>query len=230
MALQIARCGLGAYLALASLAGCTDMPAAPQGPTVAATVDKALRNNGAKSWMASDAKSKDLLYVTNGPVDVCSYPQGELVGQLTGFSWAYGDCTDKIGNVYITDYKENTIVEYAHGGAQPIRTLSVPGTEPVACAVDPVSGDLAVTNAGQYGTAAGANVAIYRKAKGTPKSYTFRKISAYFYCTYDNAGDLYADGTPARGYGYYPAGGSDTQQIINSDVQIYSVALSRRRR
>lgn len=328
MTLQTACCSLGPYLALALLACCTDMPGAPQGPTVAATVNKPLRNNGIRSWMAADAKTKDLLYVTNGPVDVYSYPQGELVGQLTGFSLAYGTCTGKKGNVYITDYKENAVVEYAHGGAQPIRTLSVPGTGPVACAVDPGSGDLAVTNAGQYGTAAGANVAIYRKAKGTPKTYTFRRILSYFYCTYDNAGNLYADGIPARGYGYdtelaelprgaksfkpvnveygmpwkgglqwdgqylvvgepirphilrytmidrygvyagsttltdaynafqfilagkkaivtneyyydryiarwdvlvfdYPAGGEDTQQIIDSDVQIYSVALSR---
>jgi hypothetical protein len=45
-------------------------------------------------------------------------------------------------------------------------------------------------------------LAIYRKAKGRPKSYADAAISSYAYCAYDKAGNLFVDGTPARGYGY----------------------------
>ncbi len=154
--------------------------------------------------MAAGANTKKLLYVTeptNGSVGVYSYPQGDFEGQLTGFNYPYGDCTDKKGNVYITDYNRNALVEYAHGGTEPIRTLSLPGTGPWSCAVDPAGGNLAVTNAGSV-SGAGANVAIYRKARGAPKTYTDRAILSYAYCAYDDAGDLYVDGVPAKGYGY----------------------------
>ena len=123
-------------------------------------------------------------------------------GQLTDFSDAVGDCTDPKGNVYITDYTADTVAEYAHGGTRAIRTLSVPGTGAAACAVDPSSGDLAVTTAGNA-SGTGANVAIFRKAKGKPETYTYRAILGYSFCAYDNAGNLFVDGTPAQGYGYY---------------------------
>ncbi len=196
-----ARQALGPCLAVAFLAGCSGLPAAPDGRPAVPAAAGASRNDGAKSWMAADAKTKDLLYVTAGTIDVYSYPQGQLEGQLTGLSLPYGDCTDKKGDVYVTDYKENTVVEYAHGVTQPIRTLPVPGSGPYACAVDPASGNLAVTTAGDV-SGGGANVAVYRKASGTPKTYTDREISGYAYCTYDNAGDLFVDGIPAHGYGY----------------------------
>jgi hypothetical protein len=173
--------------AAAYIGGCSGLPAAPGGPA---------------SRMGADANTKDLLYVTNYTmVDVFSYPQGELEGELTGFSSASGSCTDSKANVYIADYNENTIVEYAHGGTQPIRTLRVPGSGPSSCAVDPGSGDLAVTVAGTV-TGVGADLAIYRKAKGRPKIYADPAISGYAYCAYDNAGNLFVDGTPASGYGY----------------------------
>jgi len=117
--------------AAAYLGGCGSVPPAPSGP-------------GGASRMAARANTKDLLYVTNGTtVDVFSYPQGEVEGQLTGFSSAAGSCIDGEGDVYIADYDENTIVEYAHGGTQPLRTLPVPGDGPSSCAVDPRSGNLA---------------------------------------------------------------------------------------
>jgi hypothetical protein len=188
--------------AAAYLGGCSGLPAAPGGPAAVAPATSRSPRSGGGSWMAAGASTKDLLYVTNGAtVNVYSYPQGELEGQLMGFSSASGTCTDSNANVYIADFNENTIAEYAHGGTEPIRALSVPGSGPSSCAVDPGSGDLAVAVAGTV-TGVGADLAIYRKAKGRPKIFADPAISAYAYCAYDKDGNLFVDGTPARGYGY----------------------------
>ncbi len=204
MALHGGRCTLGAYLAVALLAGCSGVPATPDGRAAVPASPRAADVRGTKPWMAVGASAQDLLYVTNGndgQVDIYSYPSGVFEGHLPGFSYAYGGCTDAKGNVYITDFKADTVVEYAHGATQPTRTLSVPGIGPAACAVDPVGGNLAVTTTGSI-SGVGANVAVFRKAKGVAKAYTYAAIFSYGYCTYDGAGDLFVDGTPAHGYGY----------------------------
>ena len=150
--------------------------------------------------MAVDAGARDLLYVANfTTVGVYSYPQGALEGQLTGFSYPYGDCTDKKGHVYITDIAANAIVEYAHGGTQPIRTLSVPGDGAYGCGGDPLSGDLAVTSEGND-SGDGGDVAIFRKAKGSPKIYTDPDLLNYGNCSYDDAGNLFLVGTYPHSY------------------------------
>jgi DNA-binding beta-propeller fold protein YncE len=104
-----------------------------------------------------------------GTIDLYSYPQGILEGQITGLSGPGGDCSDKKGNVYVTDVEPsgNEIVEFAHGGTQALRTLSVPsGSNPYSCAVDPTTGDLAVTN---YGNTAGdgASLLIYLRQRAS---------------------------------------------------------------
>ena len=201
MALPDKRSELSPYLAvalLAPLAGCSAGQAVPN----ATAAQPVARDLGVKSWMAAGAKTSDLLYVNaSEAVDVYSYPQGELVGAITNISDAYGDCTDAKGNIYITSYSANTVSEFAHGGTQAIHTLSVPGAGALACAVDPSSGDLAVTNAGTV-SGSGANVAVFRKAKGKAKTYTDPAIFGYESCAYDKAGDLFVDGIPAQGYGY----------------------------
>jgi hypothetical protein len=56
------------------------------------------------SWMLPEAKSEDLLYVSEvGTVTVYSYPQGKLEGKLRGFFDATGECVDAKGDVYIAD-------------------------------------------------------------------------------------------------------------------------------
>jgi hypothetical protein len=194
---------LTAACAAALLAGCGGSQLPVGGPGgISQSRAIAMHAGRGGSWLRQGAKAKELLYVTSGTVvDVYSYPQGQLDGQLTGFADPYGDCSDPKGDVYVTDYVANVLVEYAHGGTQPIRTLSVPGSGPWSCAVDPSSGDLAVTTAGNS-SGAGADVAIYRKANGTPKTYTDRAILSYAYCSYDGVGNLFVDGMPARGYGY----------------------------
>jgi hypothetical protein len=150
------------------------------------------------SWMTPDAKSQALLYVSDfgtNDIYVFSFPNGKLVGTLTGFDSPGGECVDASGNVFITnEATAPNILEYAHGGTTPIATLSDPAGNPLSCSIDPVSGDLAVANTQGATSNAQGNVAIYRKARGKPKVRTDLNVPEVFYCGYDDAGNLFIDG------------------------------------
>jgi len=134
----------------------------------------------------------DLLYISDlgaNAVLYYTYPQGKLVGKLTGFGSVATLCADKGGDVFVVDFTGPVDV-YAHGGTTPIRTLAGSGA-PNGCAVDPTTGDLAVTNESSYlyGT-----ISVYPKAKGKPKIYYNSQVDATFYCGYDDRGNLFIDG------------------------------------
>ncbi len=100
----------------------------------------AVRANNANresSRVLPQAKSRDLLYVSDQlftDVYVFSYPALGFVGTLTGFSLPEGLCSDERGNVFVTDLLARKIVEYAHGGSEPIETLN-DGGYPEGCSV-----------------------------------------------------------------------------------------------
>jgi hypothetical protein len=151
------------------------------------------------SWMAPEAKERDLLYVsddTTYDVYVFSYPQGKLVGTLTGFAAPGSLCSDARGDVFIPNVLTSTIVEYAHGSASPIGILNdATQSYPDACAVNPVTGDLAVSNNGS-GTGEGrGGIAIYHAAAGDPAFY--RAMYHPYSCGYDPKGKLFIDGEDA---------------------------------
>jgi hypothetical protein len=171
-----------------------------------------------ESWMLSEAKTKDLLYVTEfgiGDVNVFSYPQGSLVGTLTGFIHPLEDCTDRAGDVFITnDYSEN-IFEYAHGGTSPIATFTDPPYTPFDCSVDPITGNLAVTQYAPPGSGRG-NLAIYSVSSGRLTEYKDPSILTYIYCGYDKAGNLFVDGDDANNHFAFaelPAGNRTFENI-----------------
>ena len=169
------------------LAACSGIGGSPPAP-----VGAALR----PAWSAPDANRATLLYVSdanNGTVSVFSYPQGDLVGTLTGFEEPYGLCSDKAGNVWIVDDETSTITEYAHGGTSPKATLGDSGEYPAGCSVDPTTGNLAVTNYETVNRGQGS-VSIYHRAKGTPTQYVDASISRGWFCSYDDKGDLFFDG------------------------------------
>jgi DNA-binding beta-propeller fold protein YncE len=149
------------------------------------------------SWMSPDAKNADLLYVSNDGnnlVYVYSYPQGRLKGFLTGFNEPQGECADKAGDVWITNTNDSDILEYAHGGTSPIETLNDPGEYPVGCAIDPTTGNLAVTNISGTSSYSQGNILVYPFASGTPTSYTDPAIYNMYFCGYDDKGNLFVDG------------------------------------
>lgn len=151
--------------------------------------------NHGGSWMLPEASSDQLLYYSDGAesVFVLSYPQGKLVGRIGGFYGARGVCSDAAGNVFVTTSGTQTVVEFAHGGTQPIATLGDFGYYPLGCAVDPLTGNLAVANVVAFDQSAGT-VAIYNGAKGKPTDYMAQGFGRYEWCTYDASGNLFVDG------------------------------------
>jgi hypothetical protein len=98
-------------------------------------------------------------------------------------------CVDKAGDVFVVDERAQDIVEYAHGGTEPIATLNDSGNHPNGCAVDPLTGNLAVAG----GLLGGGNVAIYSGTGGSPVVYPDLKNRTDFWCAYDSRSDLFID-------------------------------------
>lgn len=152
------------------------------------------------NFPTTKAKSHDLLYLSNvrtNEVDVYAYSNGGLVRKLNGFGKPRAECADTQGNVWITDVEAEQIVEYAHGGAAPIRALSTPGT-PHGCSVGPRGNEVAVAGVFQNGT----SVAVYRRSAHdrwrSARLYGDSSMKRGYFCGYDERGDLFVDGFAGR--------------------------------
>jgi len=199
--------------ATALLAGCGGSQ-----PPIGAPGAISMHHARGHSWMLKEATSEPLLYVTtaSGIVDVISYPHAKLVGQLTDIDAAQGVCSDASGNVFITAFWTEDILEFAHGGTSPIAKLGDYGYYPYGCAVDPTTGNLAVANPSSM-DGGGGGLAIYKNAQGKPTDY----FGDFYWCAYDNNGNLLVDGD-GGGYELMPAGGY-TLQDINLNVPGYGI-------
>jgi hypothetical protein len=146
------------------------------------------------SWMASKATNVDLAYMALGnEVGIYSL-SGAQVGLLKGLNGVTGLCSDPQGNVWVT--YGDSLLEYARGGTVPIAQFFMPsGYNPYSCAVDATNGDIAVTD---YSEEDGGNVAVYQNIYGTPQIYTDSDLSGYAYCSYDDRGNLFVNGTHGK--------------------------------
>jgi hypothetical protein len=184
---RLGRVALCAGVATALFTGCAAPQAQVLGPPL--SQPQSLEQYSATgSWMLPEAKSEDLLYVTNyDDVLVFAYPQGKLMGNLKGFHSAAGDCVDSKGNVFVTNFKPVTVYEYTHGRTKPIAEFPTKKAGTIGCAVNPANGDLAITGQTSY-------VEIFKGAKG--KAIVLRDKRMFFgtFCTYDAAGDLFFAG------------------------------------
>lgn len=163
-----------------------------------------------------------LLYVSDSQgndVSTYSYPEGKHVSDIP-FSQPGGMCVSKSGNVFIADPSASHIRVYAHGGAKPLRTLNDPGYNPLGCAIDPKSGNLAVT--AYLGADGHGSLAIYTHAVGSPKIYNDTNIPHMFYASYDDAGNLFLDGATSKHVvvvGELPKGGTHIASIaLNQSI------------
>jgi hypothetical protein len=147
------------------------------------------------SWMAPHADQHTLVYISDGDkntVNVYTWGYTNQVGTLTGFDEPRGLCSDKKGDVFVTNIGTSQIFEYQHGGTTPIRALRDPYGSPMACAIDPTTGDLAASNTSPG--SASSSVLLYRHASGSPTQYADAGVPLFYFPAYDNQGDLYVDG------------------------------------
>lgn len=204
----------------------------PMSATIAMTtamhIVPSIHRNLRKSWIKPEAKhTQYLLYVSDeatGSVDIYAYRsrKGHLVGQLTGFQFPYGECQDGSGNVYVTDFGAENIVEYAHGGTSPIKTLADSYGYPIGCAVNPINGDLAVSNweSNDPSDCAGS-VVIYPGALGTGTNYTDADFMYLYPPAYDPNGNLYVQGQYV-----YPSSTSGVAEIASGGSALVTVPLT----
>lgn len=172
---------VAAFLLAAALAGCGRAPS----PAYAVPYPDANRRG-------VSPKNLDLLYVAerDGTVAVYTFSQRTFVRALTGFTNPQGECVDKDNNVYVTDSGTDDIVEFAHDGAKPLRTINDAPYSPVGCAIDFTTGNLAVAN--KTPKTYSGNIAIYTKASGSPTILYDSAFSGFGTCVYDNRGNLLA--------------------------------------
>jgi DNA-binding beta-propeller fold protein YncE len=168
----------------------------------------------------------ELLYVSDVYADVVyvySYPDGILEQSLTGFRQPFGECADAHGNVFIANPGNFDVLEYAHGAATPKATLSDAGSVPLGCAVDPVTGNVAVTDRETNGGP--GDVAIYRRGHTTPqRRYTNPAFNEMVLCGYDPRGNLFVNGVTASEqflFAELPRGGK-TLATITLDEHFFS--------
>ncbi|HEY1654586.1 MAG TPA: hypothetical protein VGF86_05680 [Candidatus Tumulicola sp.] len=199
-------------LALFTVAGCGSPPATP-----AFSPLQAAREQTPSESVPLKGK-RELLYASaprTNSVFVFAYPQGALVQEIDGLDDPTGVCVDSNGHVWITNADNGRgngyLVEYAHGGSDPIAVLQDPHNAPQACSVDFITGDLAVANA-PVGN--GANIAIFSNAQGAPKYYPTPGLAqGVVGITYGAFSNIYfAD---AKGHtAWLPAGGRRVMKFL----------------
>jgi hypothetical protein len=208
---------------IAALIGC----GGNSGPGVVPVEPPATASGKNGELMPPAAKKSELLYVSAAipainKLYVFTYPDAAFVGTIAVPNHPLGLCTDKAGNVFVTTIVTNSatsyVYEYAHGGTQPIATLTDPG-EGNGCAVDPLTGNLAVANWSSGSASGDGDVAIYQNASGTPVTYATPSISAYWWCAYDDEGNLFVDGingSHAQPMAELPKGASSFENVTLS--------------
>jgi hypothetical protein len=137
-----------------------------------------------------------LIYATSyggNSLSFYSYRNGKLEGTITGaFSGPQGLCNDLAGNVWVANTNDEQMLEFAHGGTSPIRTLAT-GEFSAACAVSR-QGTLAVANLCSAPSCGSGNVMLFAHESGSPTSVTCPNIDRYYFAGYDAGGNLYVDG------------------------------------
>lgn len=136
-----------------------------------------------------------------GDVYIFSMPSLTQVATLTGFNLPQGMCSDKSGDVWVTNTYTYQVIEYDHSATK-VNTLNIPNNGwPVGCAWDKTTGNVAVTIIeNDYGASAG-EIWVYPGGSGTPTGYTDPdpNVFAYLSAGYDGKGNLYFD---ALNYAY----------------------------
>lgn len=191
--MNLARSSLFAPLSLLAvglLAGCGG-----GAPPVNAAADSSAWRNAGQS-MRPKAKSGALLYVSDEyaqTVSMYAFPSLRPMGTLSGFLNPAGLCVNnKTGDVWVTDTFRYSVYEFAHGGTTPIRTIVESPGYVEGCAVDPTTGDLAISNITLQGSDPG-DVLIYKKGSRKPTTFSDKNAFEVRFLSYDDSGNLFVD-------------------------------------
>jgi hypothetical protein len=187
------RSALSCCVAVALLAGCGVPPLSLSKPQTSALTTRA---DLGRSWMLPEAKREPLLYASNlRAVDVFSYPAGRRVGKLSIGYDIGGLCSDPKGDVFVDAGSISSgemILEYTHGGTDPIATVQSKFGFPLECAFDPTTGNLAVIGNFDSGP---ENIAVYENVTGTAEDYEdYGPFYNFSDCVYDGSGNLFVSG------------------------------------
>lgn len=169
-------------LSILALAAC----AAGTGPSYVAPSATSASQDMHGAWLRQGLQKDDLLYLAYNALNVFTYPQGKLVGGLQQPYSTRGECVDARGDVFVTNI-QGEIEEYAHGHIGVIGELHTVREYPLACAIDPTTGDLAVTGGGN-------RINIFSGAQGNATVYKFRLFSSSSFCSFDGKGNLFLTG------------------------------------
>ena|SRR5579871_320244 len=148
-------------------------------------------------WMSDRAGARHrskIIYVSDaydGSVEAYDYKTGSLLGAASGFGLPYGLCSDTRGNVYATDFYAN-VYEIKARTTTVIKSWNTGGS-PIGCSVNPVNGDLAVTDFANVDGPCGPG-GVYIIPRGSSRG-TLYKGPGYedWPAGYDDHGNLYLE-------------------------------------
>lgn len=172
------------------------------------------------SWMRPEAKGERLLYISdskNRAVYVYRGDANKLEGTLTGFSDPVGECVDNSNDVWVVDYENGGVTEYAHGGTSPIGGISSGEGNPYSCSVDPTTGDIAIGV--MNFTSAPGWITICTMPSRQCTNYTHSPVSYVYFVSYDKNGNLFADGTDRNGTGFVLA-----ERVVGGNFKKITIA------
>ena len=160
-----------------------------------------VRHDTRKSWISPDAAFAPRLYFASDSVtdDVYIYtmPEMQQKGRITGFNEPQGECSDTHGNVYIANTEDYDVLEYSRTGILLNAYVDDYGY-PVGCAVDPATGDLAVTNI--FGFSGAGQVLVFSSTSSSPTVLTNPIGYYYYYAGYGPKSELWVTGRDPRGF------------------------------
>lgn len=177
-----------------------------------------------KSWISPDVqRAPRLLFVSDvGTNDVYAFtmPDMNFKGKITGLNQPQGECSDTHGDIYVANTKAFQVLEYSRTGTL-LSTYADKSGYPVGCAVNPLNGDLAVTNIRGFRGARG-QVLIYTSPLLPPSVLTNPRQYYYYFAGYDIHGDLWVDGkTLLKRYILSDCGASSCSTIKLTGGRIY---------
>jgi hypothetical protein len=205
---------LGAF----ALAGCS-------GVDPSRNVPQTLRTEDAAGPLQPSDAADGLLYVSDSATsEVSSYKwpkTGGALGQLTGFDLHQAQLCNDGSNIYLANTFGLNVLVYPAGATSPSRTIADSVGYPEDCAFDSTTGNLAVTNTidATYGS---GNVALFKKAAGSPQTFSSPAFHTFYETEYDGRGNLFMDGEDANFdpvFGELPAGGKKIRTICPKLLQ-----------